>query len=249
VTDPTLILLTIGGFICVTCLLVGIAIQAFPGSRFAALAVPLLRKRRSTLSDYNGFAAFTKSEVGDIERCIPCLQKVIIISSKVENPSKSLLDAVFDNFQQGVEYIFLVSSNGNSDIELSEYRDWFQSIYTSAKGIAPETGINSKILNLEFTALFSVRKLNVDWDSVPYIFYVFSEDDETSVLALRGGDAGSGISTMYFRVHPHDAAAIIELSQSASSAIFEGIDPSQVDYSGSLPRTEIEAAPLLRLVG
>lgn len=247
-TDPALILLSIGGFICVICLLVGIWIQAFPGSRFTALAVPLLRKRRSTLSDYNGFSAFTKNEVGDIERCIPSLQKVIIISSIVENPSKSLLDAVFDNFQQGVKYIFLVSMNGSSDSELSEYRNWFKSIYTSARGIAPATGENSRILSVDFTELFSVRKLNVDWDSVPYIFYVYADVDETNVLALRGGDEGSGISTMYFRVHPHDAAAIIELSQSASRSVFEGIAPSQVDYSGALPRTQIEPVVSLRLV-
>lgn len=242
-TDLALILLTVGGILCIAFLIVGILIHFLPTSRVAAATIPLLRKKRGTLSDYNGFSAFTKEEVGDIERCIPNLRTVIVISSIVERPSKSLLDAVFDNFQQGVEYTFLVSEDGNSDEELASYRKWFMAIYSSAKGAAPSEGENSKISQIEFLQLFSVRKLNIEWDSVPYIFYVFEESGDTNVLSLRGGSEGSGISTMYFRVNPHDAAAIIDLSRSASKSIFDGIDSEQTDYSGALPKTSIPPAP------
>lgn len=241
-TDPAIIILSIGGFLCVACLAIGIMIQLRPDSRIATTTIPLLRKKPSTLSAYNGFSAFTKDEIGDIERCIPNLKKVIVISSIVERPSKSLLDAVFDNFQQGVEYTFLVSENGNSDAELAGYRDWFLSIYNSAKGAAPLEGENSTISSVEFANLFSVRKLNIEWNSVPYIFYVYAENSETNILSLRGSSAGSGISTMYFRVNPYDAAAIIELSRSASRLIFDGINPADVDYSGALPKTPIPPA-------
>ncbi|MFZ1654512.1 MAG: hypothetical protein WBO92_03710 [Candidatus Moraniibacteriota bacterium] len=176
-------------------------------------------------------------EFARFEKDLPGLLRAVILSAKIENPTRALFDAVVDNFQQGVIYEFFVGSKSANRTELENYENWFHRIFEVAKPIAPESGPNSEIHRKQASDLLKIRVLKLEWEkNVPYVFYYFRRDSSanTSVIAFRGDTPGSGISKRYSAVEPDEARSIIELC-SAASEEFRSALPIQATIERAMP--------------
>lgn len=240
--------LTLGLAALIATVLVPLALTSvvatfFPDHRFSRWVSDLLERKPKNLSDFNDQEWFSLSDISIVEKYIPQIESVVVISSVVQEPQTSLYEAVKDNFQQGARYAFYVSSAGTTAHDLAVYRGWFEAIFNLAKHSAPNEGENSRIQSATFELHFSVRQLGFDWHSAPFIFYTYQDGESgTSIIAFRGDDEGVGISQLYRRVDPDIAADLLNLASAASHEFSEELPTESAGIEIDLPSTPIEAS-------
>ncbi|MFM5932005.1 MAG: hypothetical protein ACKOPQ_13950 [Novosphingobium sp.] len=238
--DTLIILITIALFSGAILFACALCVEIFPDSRISKVVAATFGGKNRYKTVFSANDVISMHDLAGIEKNISNLREVIVISARVDAPSRSLHDAVLDNFQQGASYTFYVSSNGHTDEELNHYRNWFQAIFDSAVGMAPAQGENSKIRDLQFAELFSVRRLGIEWATVPFIFYIYDDEEKgKTVFAVRGMTEGVGISSYYQALDSKDAMAIIELSGSASTNAFAGLQGQEIAFSDSLSDEDV----------
>jgi hypothetical protein len=167
------------------------------------------------------------NELGVIERDMRALKRVIVIADKVEKPHSILEEAVENNFNEGIQYIFLVSTSKAED-ELTNYYTIFEA---RAKIVA-------KRLNRDVASLLQIKRLPMDWNNYPYILYQCEDQvDNTRLVtyAFRGNELGKGISHYYVSVAGEDAHTIaITVTAEAPSEIIKEVNPTnnRFEYGG-----------------
>lgn len=226
-------------------LLLAVLAEYFSATFVKRFSRKIVRRTPHSLADLQGHVWFPLDNLAYIEKFIPNLKRVVVICAIVERPTRRLLDAVTDNFQEGVIYDFFVSNQGNSREELAKYYAWFENVYGAAKGIAPLEGSKAVIHGSDFSDVVSVKILPMAWSNVPYIFYLFSSpnSDAPSIVAFRGIEKGSGISQEYWRIHPDEAQAIIDLCSAQSRDFREVLPLDEIEILDELPR-EAEIVPI-----
>lgn len=160
----------------------------------------------------------TVDELGVIERDMKDLKRVIVIANQVEKPHSSLEEAVDDNFNEGIQYLFLVSKS-KAETELESYYTIFEA---RAKIVAKKLGIAKD-------SLIQIKRLPFDWDNYPYILYQCERQGDSSQLvtyAFRGNEVRRGISHSYESVVGEDAHTIaLTVTAGAPSDIREEVAP------------------------
>jgi hypothetical protein len=221
----------------------------FPHIAFSKWLSHSLERKPKNLADFNDQEWFSLSDISIVEKYIPNIESVVVISSVVQNPDGALMDAVRDNFQQGARYAFYVSKSGTTAADLETYRGWFESIFAYAKKAAPTSGENSKIHEAHFEDHFSALRLDFDWSSAPYIFYTYNDQEQgRSIIAFRGDAEGVGICDLYNRVDPNLAADILNLASAASHEFAEEVSADPAGLETDLPAAPIETTNVTSLV-
>jgi hypothetical protein len=129
-------------------------------------------------------------KVGILERDLLRLRRVIVVANQIDPPTGTLLEAVKDNFSEGVHYLFLVSkSQGTSARE-----EWFQLFEAIARVVKYQ-----KKFDIPVDELVNIKTLDYEWPSEPHIFYQYesTEDCELTTVCFRGNSSGHGISEFY----------------------------------------------------
>jgi hypothetical protein len=152
----------------------------------------------------------TEDEVGIIERDIVGLREVIILADKIEKPMRYLLDAVIDNFMEGVTYIFLIPPDSYRS-SAQEFLAYYNSLASIAVGLT-ESNIDDSGPLCRILALRYHRK------DYPYIFYKYRlrPDLRDEVIAFRGNEMYKGIARYYRRLEPEVAFSILEAALNAT---------------------------------
>jgi hypothetical protein len=226
--------------VAVAALAVIAAAEALPNTRLARSVNLAFSKRPQSIGDLDRRDVLTVEELALVEKYVPRLRSVVIMCHRVDQPNPSLAKAVLDNFQQGAEYTFFVSPGGAHDKDLADYRDWFSHIFAVADKAAPTAGENSTIRSRTFEDVFSIKRLPLEWNNVPYVFYSFENDNgNLSTIAFRGTEMGVGISPWYDRMPPVAARALIDLASAASAEFSPAIGGVEVDVEEGIPDTKI----------
>lgn len=217
-----------------------IMLEMAPNARFSVALTLLFERKSASLADLNRRQVFSLGEFATIEKYIPRIQSVVVVSHRIDEPKQALHDAVFDNFQQGARYIFFVSSFGHIETELRHYKSWFKAIYDLAKDKAPRDGPNSSIHSTTFESLLSIKTIPAEWPHVPYVFYTYVDDTGELVLfPLKGTTPSVGISSMYQRVDPGEAKAIVSLCTLAADEFDDAIGGADLPVERTLPDTKV----------
>jgi hypothetical protein len=129
-------------------------------------------------------------KLGIIERDLSKLQRVIVVANQIDRPTGTLLEAVQDNFSEGVHYLFLVSKSQG----VTSRNQWFQLFEAIARVVRDIKGLDIPVTNL-----VSIKTLEYEWPSVPHIFYQYEslKDSELTTVCFRGNSTGYGISEFY----------------------------------------------------
>lgn len=232
----SLILLVAAG----SCLIVAVITDVAPDSPPARWLRKITTARPKTIAQLEKYDCLTVNELALVEKFVPRLRSVVILSHRVDQPNSDLAKAVFDNFQQGAAYTFFVSPDHSHDAELSKYQNWFQHIFKAAQGGAPLIGENAAIHNKEFGDVFSIKRLPLGWNNVPYVFYSFeNESHELSTIGFKGTESGVGISDFYDRIGPTEARAIIDLCGAASADFTPALGDGDLDLDDPIPDEKV----------
>lgn len=129
-------------------------------------------------------------KLGIIERDLSRLKRVIVVANQIDRPTGTLLEAVEDNFSEGVHYLFLVSKSQG----VSSREQWFQLFEAIARVVRKIKG-----LDIPVNKLVSIKTLDYEWPSEPHIFYQYEglENSELITVCFRGNSSGYGISEFY----------------------------------------------------
>jgi hypothetical protein len=215
-------------------------VEYSPNSGFSRWATHILRRRPRSLEEFDSRQSLDVLDFALIEHFIPRLKSVVIVCNTIDRPTRDLAMAVLDNFQQGARYTFFVSRDGNDGHALELHYEWFRSLFSAAKGIAPVSGENSLIHAVQFDDLFAIRHFATNWPHVPYVFYTYNGNDgEPSLIAFKGTTPGVGISAEYLKVDPTEAEAIIDLCGLASSDFRTEVGSSESTVEAALPPTSV----------
>lgn len=238
-------------FVTVLGVLVVVSLVAtfWPDVAFSKWVSNFLERKPKNLADFNDQEWFSLSDISIVEKYIPNIESVVVISSLVQNPDGALMDAVRDNFQQGARYAFYVSKSGTTTADLETYRRWFENIFAFAKKDAPKSGENSKIIDAEFGNHFSALRLDFDWHSAPYVFYTYNDQEQgRSIIAFRGDTENVGICDLYTKVDPGLAADILNLASAASHEFAEEVSIDPAGLETDLPAAPIDTSNVTSLV-
>lgn len=128
--------------------------------------------------------------IGIIERDLSRLKRVIVVANQIDRPTGTLLEAVEDNFGEGVHYLFLVSKSQG----ISAREQWYQLFEAIARVVRYQKGLNIPVNNL-----VNIQTLDYEWPSEPHIFYQYESigDNELKTVCFRGNSSGTGISEFY----------------------------------------------------
>lgn len=155
----------------------------------------------------------SREEQASVEKNLSRLSRVVVMCDRVDPPTRGFLEAVKDNFANGVSYVFLVSSRATSE-ELDRYLRVFEKIETSVRAEAEARAEIDGLAVVARARLFEVHRLHQEWNDFPYICYEFysSNDDapELQYLMYRGCDMGVGIADEYVRISPETAYSLIK---------------------------------------
>jgi hypothetical protein len=147
--------------------------------------------------------------LADFERDLPPGSTVVVLAHTIEEPKDSLRAAVQDNFQQGINYIFLVSESQHRD-NLAKYADFFKAIYTIAERVAPARGNNSLIKEISFEKIFVILPLTGEWKSWPYVLYsVPTGEKSQKVFVFRGNQRREGLAEQYVQLEAIESEAFL----------------------------------------
>jgi hypothetical protein len=230
------------------CLAVAVLCDAAPASRVSLWLKRITASRPRTIAQLENHECLTVEELALVEKLVPRLRSVVILSHRVDEPNAALARALLDNFQEGAAYTFFVSPDQAHDEHLTRYQNWFEHIFMAAQGAAPRDTHNSAIQKKEFRDVFSIKRLPLTWNNVPYVFYSFENDSgDLSTIAFRGTEVGVGISDSYDRVGPIEARAIIDLCSAASAEFSPALGDSELDLDDEIPDQKV--VPLRRAVG
>lgn len=221
-------------------LILAVGTDLAPDSSMARWLRRITTARPRTLAQLEKHDCLTVDELALVEKFVPRLRSVVILSHRVDRPNADLAKAVFDNFQQGAAYTFFVSPDHAHDAELSQYQEWFQHIFKAAQGGAPANGENAAIHSKGFSEVFSIKRLPLTWNNVPYVFYSFENGArELSTIAFKGTESGVGISDYYDRIGPTEARAIIDLCGAASADFSPAFGEGDLDLDDPIPDEKV----------
>lgn len=141
-------------------------------------------------------------KLGIIERDLTKLERVIVVANQIDRPTGTLLEAVEDNFSEGVHYLFLVSKSQGAKAR----RQWFQLFEAIARVVKSLKG-----LDIPTEDLVSIRSLEYEWPSEPHIFYQYKrvESGELTTFCYRGNTNGEGISRFYVMITDSSIEAML----------------------------------------
>ncbi len=200
-------------FLSVLPLIAAIAVLAYTMLNFDRLrAPPAGVVQAAPLPDH-----LTVDHIGEIEKGLANLIRVIVIADHVERPTDKLSDAVEHNFSRGVKYLFLVSGS-HARREVDGYYQIFEAL---AKIVISRSGTRQSVRDL-----VDIHQLPYDWNDYPYLFYQVQDRSEKPealrTIAFRGEELREGIAKTYVRVEPTAAHTI------AKSVLAEAPRPLQV---------------------
>jgi len=234
------LLLIVGGLV-----LIGVVIAEYgPSFRLGAWLRQLATSRPKSIAELDKFSSLSVEELALVEKHVPNLRTVVILCHRVDEPNSGLAKAVLDNFQQGAAYTFFVSPEEAQNEDLLRYQEWFGHLFHTARGMAPSRGENAIIRTRKFEDVFAIKRLPLNWDNVPYVFYSFAADSgEIATISFKGTQAGVGISDRYDRVSATEARAIIDLCSSASAAFSPAMGDMPSELDQPIPDTKIVQFP------
>ncbi len=145
-------------------------------------------------------------KLGVFERDLEGLIQVVVLAHRIEDPVNTFGEAVEDNFEEGVKYLFLVSSSASEE-DLENDLLVFKEIAKRAS--------NKSKKEIKAGELVQMKKLPYEWHEVPYIFYQFQkedsldQDDNRYTLAYRGNQKGEGIADFYEKLSASQSHALL----------------------------------------
>jgi hypothetical protein len=160
----------------------------------------------------------SREEQALVEKNLSKLSRVMVMCDRVDPPGSGFLDAVKDNFANGVRYVFLVSSRATPE-QVSRYERIFSNIEVA---VSAEAAARAELVftqpegdtEIRKERLFEVHRLHQEWNDYPYICYEFSIDDsddgDVRYLMYRGCDLGAGIAEEYVRISPETAYSLVK---------------------------------------
>lgn len=133
------------------------------------------------------------------------LSQIIIACHEVQDPIGTPFgQAVKENFEKGIGYTFLVSNSRYKD-QVNLYFNIYKEI---AKLVQKQQNFIIKVENL-----VRIKRLQIEWDFYPYIFYKLREDEnkKEKTFVYRGDDKKKGICSEYYRLDIKVAPVVYEL--------------------------------------
>ena len=250
---PTLLILSVisiavtsASFICVLALFFAFRADSALGRWADKYATDALRRagvRPSRISASGADSAISLHELAAVEKNLPNLKAVYVISQIIEEPTPDLAKAVIDNFGEAVEYQFFVSSESMKRRDLEIYREWFDHLYNAAKLSARKVNGRSIRETESLDELFCIHVLKGEWLNPPYIFYLYEENDTPEILAFRGSKLRSGISPYYQSISKEDALTIMDVCSRHSPDFRVALPPDEIQINENVPGTVV---PLVR---
>lgn len=198
----------------------------------AALMLAYIGLRKDKLSRFKPV-----EKLGIYEKDLQGLESVIVVANTIERPEGNLMEAVEDNFREGVKYLFLISQS-NAEDELRRYYLIFKAL--AEKALAE----NNSGLRL-ISELVEIRKLPYDWPDVPHIFYQYRVNGSEEILtsAFRGNQKREGIADYYERLSESQSTALIlALMREAPSSFGPKMKVVGGTASGFEPSAEVSNA-------
>lgn len=165
-------------------------------------------------------------ELGEIEGGLPELKRVHIICHTIEDPAGKLDTAVVGNLKKSIPYTFLISPSKARD----EAEGYFQIFTKYAELAAPDVPTEQ---------LVSIRRLDQEWLTFPYIFYTIERGNRKYVISYRGTQKNEGIAERYELMDGHESAAILTEALSNATSLEEELRPrnsSNTNYGESQQR-------------
>ncbi len=134
----------------------------------------------------------TAHELGEIEKNIKGLIRVIVAAHRVEEPSNALRQAVKQNLKNNIEYHFLVSQEHAQ----SELDGWVLMFLAIAKVVLTKAGSRRTP-----QSLVRISNLKYPWRDTPYVFYqTKTSNGQLATVAFRGNEIDEGIADKYTRL-------------------------------------------------
>lgn len=158
-------------------------------------------------------SSITLEDLGRFEETLEGLTHVYVVANRINDPRlpqySAIRQAMVDNFQEGVVYVFFVSGD-QLNRQADQFNDLLKSIFTLAKNDAQLEGPKSAIRQLEFRDLCRVIPMTRGWVSWPYIFYRHTMPDHSDyyITALRGSAEQQGLTPFYYPVPEPEARAL-----------------------------------------
>jgi hypothetical protein len=195
------------------------------------------RTTRPNIANFNRMECLTSADVALIEKILPNLRSVVVLCNKIDDPNVEFKKAVLDNFSEGVSYSFFVSKANSSKPQLDRYRDTFLHLHAASLPVESTDPKASKASPcISFSDFFSIGVLPLDWQNVPYIFYVFGKKDHAAVtIAFKGTEPGVGISSSYVKVEETEARAILDLCRVASNELESAFVDEELEIVEIIP--------------
>lgn len=163
----------------------------------------------------------TKSDQARIEKNLSGLNKVIVLSDRVDAPSDGFYEAVSDNFRSGVTYLFLVSHR-STESDLAAYRLIFEKIEIAVRAEMDARSAVGVVHQLPTGPLSEFRRLHQEWEDYPYMCYEFFDKNSPETpqyLMYRGNQIGVGLADSYVKVSPETAYSLVKRASSLKELI------------------------------
>ena len=149
--------------------------------------------------DSVGSAWCSTVQMAKIEKDFENLTDVYLKADQIELVTKDnfreILDALIDNFIEGINYNFIVPS----EYYKSESKK-INNLYNSIRDMANQFELGSDHTLGNFNLVSDpIKQYHSDY---PYLFYVSNQENSLSVTCFRGEEMGVGISNNYRRLEP-----------------------------------------------
>lgn len=154
----------------------------------------------------------TADELGVLEGGLPGLFQILVIANRIEDPAGKLDKAVVSNLKKGIPYIFLISQS-EAEQEIDGYFKIFEKYAELANPDRPTAD------------LVKIKKLDMDWNDYPYVFYFLRGPSREAVVAYQGTQIKEGIADDYRHIDGHVVAAILTTTLFKAKDIEPAIKP------------------------